>query len=164
MSEIAERVKVEIVLSDFALVDPGSGKGNIVGAGVAVLGFGNGLSTRFSLWIAILVPSALCPVEFPVEVQLVNADGSLVSFPGPEGQQNVRVAQIVQAEKPTAQIPTALRDHIGSRVQLVLDFGNGMPLAPGAAYEWQVRIDGDDARTWSYPFAVFGGLPGPVIG
>jgi hypothetical protein len=165
MSDIAERSSIEIIVADFAIVDS-AGKSNLVGAGVAMLGFDprQGLTNRFSLWVSILVPAVLCPVEFPLEIALVDSLGELVLLPGPVDRQVLRVAQIVTAEKPAAQIPMAQRDHIGSRVQLVLDFGSGLPLAPGSNYEWRVRLDGDEDHQKVYPFGVLGPGVGPVIG
>lgn len=167
MSEIARQATVELALADFAVSDP-AGKVNVIGAGIAVVGFdpAQGLSSRFSLWISIHVPTKLCPAEFPVEVALVDAMGELVTLPGPADgtSQPLRIAQVVNVERPHAQLAAATRDHIGSRVEIVLDFSNGLPLAVGGTYEWRVRIDGDDTRTWSYPFAVTGPGQGPVIG
>ena len=165
MSEIAERASTEIIVADFAIVDQ-AGKSNIVGAGVALLGFDpqQGLTSRFSVWVSVVVPTSLCPVEFPVEIALVDAAGDLVQIPGPAGLQTLRIAQIVTAEKPSAQVAMAQRDHIGARIQLVMDFGSGLPLTPGANYEWRVRVDGDESGQAVYAFGVWGATAGPVVG
>ncbi|WBU38189.1 hypothetical protein [Homoserinibacter sp. YIM 151385] len=165
MSEIAEAASATIVLSDFAAVDA-VGKTNVIGAGVAMLGFEpqQGLTSRFTVWVEIWIPSNLCPAEFPVEVAFRDASGALVSLPGPTGLQPLRIAQVVTAERPSGLIPASSRDHIGSRVQMVFEFGNGLPVPFGANYSVQLQIDGDSSRQWLYPFAVGGPPPGPVMG
>jgi len=166
MSDLAKAAIVEIILADYVATDA-AGKGNLIGAGVALLGFepAAGVTSKFGAWISIHVPTHLCPVEVPVEIALVDASGELVSMPGPLGEpQPFRVAQIVMIEKPTVPVPVAQRDHIGARSQVVFDFSNGLPLVPGGLYELRVRIDGDDATTRSYPFGVLGAMPPPVIG
>lgn len=165
MSEIAERSTVEIIVADFAIVDS-AGKSNIVGAGIALLGFDpqQGITNRFSIWVSVLVPTSLCPAEFSVEFALVDAAGELVLMPGPAGPQPLRIAQIVTAEKPNAQVPMAQREHIGARVHLVIDFGAGLPLTPGSNYEWRIQLDGDAERQTLYPFGVWGPSAPPVIG
>ncbi|MBX3194727.1 MAG: hypothetical protein KF727_06455 [Microbacteriaceae bacterium] len=165
MSQIAEQATVAITFADFGNVDS-TGKINIVGGGVAVSGFdpGAGLTSRFSLWVQIWLPAVLTPAEFAVEVALVDPAGTLVMVPGPSGAQPIRIAQVVTAEKPTVQLASSIKDHIGSRLNLMFEFGSGIPLAPGANYVWRVMIDGDEARVWEYPWSVAGPPPGPVIG
>ena len=167
MSDIAKDASVNFVIGDFAMVDPLSGKGSIVGAGVAVLGFdpAQGLTSRFAVWISVALPGGLLPAEFPIEIALTS-NGELVNLPAQTGTppQPLRIAQIVQLDKSQIPAPAVVRDHVGSRNQIVLDFSNGLPLSPNGTYEWQVRVDGDDSRVWSYPFAVSGPMPGPVIG
>jgi hypothetical protein len=165
MSAIADAATVELVLSDFASTDA-AGKGNVIGAGVALLGINpqQGVTARFSLWASIHLPTNLCPAEFPVEFSLVDEVGDLVQLQGPTGDQPLRVAQIVQMERPNAPVSIALRDHIGSRTQVVFDFPGGIPLAPGGMYRWRLLIDGDSSHEWTYPFAVAGPPPGPVVG
>lgn len=167
MSDLAQNSEVGLVLADFASSDAG-GKVNVVGAGIAVLGFdvNQGVSSRFTLWVNIRVPSRFCPAEFPVEVALLDEAGQLVALPGPvDGvTQPLRIGQVVQVEKSNAGLPLPVRDHIGGQVQMAFDFSNGLPLAIGGVYEWRVRIDGDDSIDWIYPFAVVGPPTGPVIG
>jgi len=166
MSEVAKNAVVTIVLADFA-ANEASGKANVIGAGAAILGYepAMGITSRFALWISVRLPTSLAPVEVPVEISLVDAQGNPVLLPGPAGEpQAMRIAQMTQFEKPTVQVQTLLRDHIGSSVQIVLDFSNGLPLAPNGVFNWQVRIDGDADLQWHYPFAVAGPPTPPVIG
>jgi hypothetical protein len=167
VSEIAQAATVSILVADFASNDA-IGKGNIVGAGVAGLGFDpqQGLTSRFTLWISVHIPTSLCPAEFPLETALVDVNGQLVNLPGPFGSdgQPLRVAQLLQAEKPNMTFNAAQRDHLGSRMVVAIDFGSGLPLAPGGLYTWRIRLDGDDTRTWEYPIAVAGPPTAPIIG
>lgn len=167
MSDIAKNCVVNLNLADFANTD-GAGKVNVIGAGVSVLGVdvSQGLSARFTLWVNVQVPSSYCPAEFPVEVALLDGKGDLIALPGPVdgATQPLRIGQVVHVERPSATLSPGIRDHIGSQVQMVFDFSNGLPLAIGGLYEWRVRVDGDDTIEWRYPFAVAGPPPGPVIG
>lgn len=165
MSEYAKLATVDLALTDFANTDS-AGKGNLIGAGVAVVGFQapQGLTARIALWVAVHLPTALCPAEFPVEISLLDGAGELFNLPGPSGDQPLRMAQIVTLEKPNLPIPVVQRDHIGSRSQIVVEFAGGLPLVPGQVYTWQVRLDGDVDRQWTYPFAVVGPQPSAVFG
>lgn len=166
MSAISERAVVDIILADFAMVG-GDGKLSVVGGGVAVLGFDPtaGVSTRFSLVVAVTVPTELCPAEFPVEVSLYSG-GELVKLPDLAGEGSpLRVASIVRLEAPAhPALSVAQREYIGSRHFFVLDLGNGLPLAPGGTYEWRSRIDGDDDHQAVYAFAVAAPPSAPVFG
>lgn len=166
MSAVAEAASITVVLADFALSDA-AGKINIVGGGVRIVGFSpdQGLTARVSLAVIVELPAHTLPAEFSLEVTLLS-NGEVATVPGPTGPQPLRMAQTVQLERlPAEQFPVPLvRDHIGRNHQLVMDFGGGLPLSPNGVYEWQVRIDGDDAYAVRYPFAVAGPPPGLVIG
>lgn len=164
MSEIAENASVTILVADFANVDA-AGKINLLGAGVAMVGFDpmQGLTSRFSIGVVIHVPTKFLPADFSFEISLVSQGGELVMLPGPAEAQPLRVAQPVSMDRPNVSSSPAIRGHIGSNHQAVLDFSNGLPLAVGGLYEWHVRIDGDVDRVWTYPFAV-AGPQGPVFG
>jgi hypothetical protein len=163
MSEIAQNAKVSILLADFARVDT-EGKLNVVGGGVTGLGFdlGQGLTSRFTLVVIVWVPATLLPAECALEVYLTQA-GSVVMAPGPVDSQAIRISQNVIVE-PLLAFPPAARSHVGSHYTSVLDFNNGLPLAPGGMYEWNVRIDGDETQTWSLPITVAGAPGSPVLG
>lgn len=163
MSAIAEAAEVSIIVADFANVDA-AGKVNVLGAGVAGIGFdpSQGLTSRFTLVAYVFVPTTLLPAEFALEIYLT-LGGELVMAPGPVEPQAVRIAQSVNLDPPMA-FPQPARGHVGGRHSAVLDFNNGLPLSPGGLYEWNVRIDGDSTRSWTYPFAIAGPTPGPVFG
>lgn len=163
MSAIVESAVVSIQVADFANLDA-VGKLNLLGGGVAGIGFdpGQGLTARFSLVVQVEVPSNLLPAECSIEVFLTSG-AEVVMAPGPVEPQAVRVSQNVTIDKALAFTGPA-RDHVPGRNVSVLDFNNGLPLAPGGHYEWHVRIDGDDSRVWSYQFVVAGPPAAPVFG
>jgi len=163
VSEIAQTADVSLNVADYANVDA-AGKVNILGGGVAGLGFepSTGLTSRFTLVVSVHLPTALLPAEFSLEIFLTK-DGELVMAPGPVEPQAVRISQAVTLDPPMAfQQPG--RGHVGNRHGAVLDFNNGLPLSPGGLYLWNVRIDGDTSKTWTYPFAVAGLAQGIVFG
>lgn len=167
MSVIADNASIEVVVADFALAEP-SGKVNILGAGVATLGFDpqQGITSRFSVVVFIHVPSNLLPAEYTLEIALYSG-GELVQLPSPFGgaSEALRIGQVVQQEKANnPAMSVAQREHTGARHLSVIDLGNGLPLIPGGIYEWVVRIDGDEDSKVTYPFSVAGPPPAPVIG
>ncbi|NTW41771.1 MAG: hypothetical protein HGA44_18140, partial [Cellulomonadaceae bacterium] len=101
MSEIAAAAHVQATLCDFALSDA-AGKVNIIGAGVAGLGYEptSGTTTRFSLVVDISVPGEMCPLDFALEIALLDASGDIADVPGPAGPQKMRIGHMVRMEKP----------------------------------------------------------------
>ncbi|HEY9310225.1 MAG TPA: hypothetical protein VIP82_20675 [Microbacterium sp.] len=164
MSEVSQHASLSLILADFAMMDA-TGKLSVVGGGVAMLGFQpeQGLTTRISLVAIVDVPSAYLPAECAIEVML-EQHGELVQLPGPAGPQALRIGQATTIEKPQLPGPVSVRDQLSSRHIVVLDFGTGLPLAPGGVYNWVLQIDGDEANRLRYPFAVAAGAIPPVIG
>lgn len=165
MSAIAESALINFLMADFANTGA-DGKAYVNGGGVAIVGFdqNSGLTSRFSLFVDVLIPGKLAPAEFPVELALLNGMGNIVSTPSPVGPQAVRIAQVVNVDRLNGPYSSLIKDHVGTRAQIVIDFGNGLPLTPGEIYSWRVEVDGDDSAQRTYPFAVIGTPPGPVIG
>jgi len=165
VSEIAETAKVSISLADYGATDA-AGKINIVGDGVAVLGYvpEAGLTNRFTLLVSVRLPTRLTPTEFPLEVALLDAAGNLAQVPGPAGSQPFRIAHVVQAQSGAAVYGQVVSDHIGVHVHLALDMSNGLPIAANGLYRWRVQLDGDEEHSWTYPFAVGGPPAAPVFG
>ncbi|WP_139200601.1 hypothetical protein [Curtobacterium sp. MMLR14_010] len=165
MSAIADNATITIGMADFAASDA-SGKTNVIGDGVAVLGFvpDQGLTNRFALTVKVRLPIGFAGAEFPLEVALLDEAGQLAQLPGPAGIQPFRVAQVVQANSSREVYGQRIVDHVGVSVQAVFDFATGMPLPVSSLLTWRVQVDGDETRQWTYPFAVTGPLPGPVFG
>lgn len=162
MSVIAQRAELDLWLCDFAAVDSSSGKVNMLGAGVRVVGFDpiQGVTTRFVVVGRVALPSELAPVEVPVELGLYDESG-VVSLGATPEPQAVRLAQITKFEKPNVVGQPSLPGDVPSQHVLTLEVA-GLPLQPGRSYSWQLRVDGDDDRAVRYTFMV-PGLAGPRI-
>ena len=165
MSDISEAATLQLHLADFAMTDP-LGKVNAVGMFVDVLGFDPAMGTtaRFTVIAEALVPARLCPVEATLELVLLNEAAEVVAVPGPAGPQALRIGLPVVFDKPGALPNGRLASMLWSRHPLVIDFGNGLPLASGATYSWRLRIDGDDDHARDVVFVVPGAPAPPVIG
>lgn len=165
MSEIAANAKVNLAMADFA-ADDAAGKVNVIGKGVAVVGYNpqQNISTPFVLVCDVWLPTAQLPVEFPIEVALLDQAGEVVDLPTPAGTQKLRIAHVADMKYPTGPISNATSKHIGGRHNLTVNFNTGLPLAPNGLYTWRVEIDGDEDYKWTYPFAVAGPPSAPVLG
>ena len=165
MSDISEHAAVSVLMADYANVDE-SGKLNIIGGGLALLGFDPYQETtpRFCLVVTIDVTHEFVPADFVLEIALTD-DGGVISLPTETGEeQPVRVANSISLERAQGMPTTRIRDHVGATNFTVLDFSNGLPLTPGVTYNWRVSIDGDTENSVGYPFAIPGAPDGPVMG
>jgi len=166
MSDIAALATVALTLADYAAADA-QGKLNIIGGGISGVGFdpAQGISTRFSLVAQIAIPRDRCPAELALEIALLDATGDVADLPGPAGPQKMRVGQVVNIEIPSPVPGSGVpREALRGVATTILDFGNGLPLTPGAVYTWRLQIDGDETHEVLYPFGVSGPPPAPVIG
>lgn len=78
--------------------------------------------------------------------------------PSPTGErQPLRVEQVFRVEPariPGVNVPT----NVPSRVQVILNFPAGIPLAIDRQYRWHVEIDGVGSPQWEANFYVVGPL------
>ncbi|RLP69391.1 hypothetical protein D9V29_11765 [Mycetocola manganoxydans] len=74
----------------------------------------------------------------------------------------MRVAQNIEFREPAIPGVNIPRGAVESANQVVLNFGNGLPLAVSQAYQWRVHIDHELID--SYSFFVPGPPAGPVLG
>jgi hypothetical protein len=78
--------------------------------------------------------------------------------PSPTGErQPLRVEQVFRVEPariPGVNVPT----NAPSRVQVILNFPTGIPLAIDRQYRWHVEIDGVGSPQWEANFHVVGPL------
>lgn len=131
-----------LMLADFVNVDA-SGKVNIIGGGVQFLGHdpSNGMSAAFSVYVNITVSlPQFEETAANVEVVLVDGDGQAVTLETEQGNNTVRFVQEVDfringdgSSMPPIGFP--------STSNIVLNFPQGLPLAPNSAYEWLVFVD-----------------------
>lgn len=166
MSEVSDAATVRLLLADYAAVDAAS-KLNVIGGGLTLVGFNPepGLTAPFAVVASVGVPPGLYGAECSVEIILEDSSGEPVSLPGPTGEtQTMRVGQAITFERPTFPVAHVPQGVMGARVQWVLAFSTGLPLAVGQRYVWRVKIDHDTRDDWIEEFFVPGPAPGPVIG
>lgn len=166
MSDVGDSATVNLIVADYAAVDAAR-KLNVIGGGATLLGFdpAQGVTSPFAVAVDIFVPPRHYNAEFSFELALLDEVGELVELPGPAGPQKMRVGQAMKAAEP--QFPPNVhipRGWLPAKVQFVINLANGLPLAAGRGYRWQVRIDGESRPGWSYELFVPGPPPGPVIG
>ena len=168
MSAVADSAHVRIILADYAIVDA-AGKLNIVGGGITIIGVN--VSTGLTAPHAVAVLVTFDPVflgESPaVEMSLESEHGELVSLPSAGGvgtPQAIRVGLSDHLKAPT--LPGALVPPDATRpsVHTVLNFNNGLPLAPGQKYRWRVKVDHTTRDEWTETFFIPTLAPGPVVG
>jgi hypothetical protein len=157
---------VTVVIADYIGVDA-SGKINVVGGGWTTAGAQpNGFSAAQYLAILVDIASGHVGEEFTLTVALHAADsGETITVPGPSGTaEALRVQQLSRVEAPPAQPGMYVPSSMFSRVQLMVAFPNGLPLAAGRRYSWRVEIDGAGRPDWRADFLVAGPPPNPVVG
>jgi len=160
---IGEEARACIILGDYANADA-AGKLNLLGGGWQVTRLTQaGLTGPLALVALIEVPPQYAGTEFAVSLTLLGEAGEQVKVPTPTGSYDaLRIAQLVKAEIPN--VPgVLLHGKVWSRVQVILNFANGLPLQAGQAYSWKLDIEGSDNDQWRANFMV-AGLPQPVIG
>lgn len=86
-------------------------------------------------------------------MELHNADGQLMTVPGPLGEQPMRM----QAEFETGR-PPGIPKGTPLQVPLAISVGSGLPLQPGR-YEWRLTIDGGHEDDWRAGFLVRAATP-----
>lgn len=164
MSEISDLVTATIIVADFINIDAAN-KVNVIGGGIQFIGFDpqQGTTSPFAIFVQVHCPLPAPEMEAALEVVLADASGNPVLLPGPTGEgQAMRVAQNIEFRDfqiPGTSIP---RGAVPAGSQVVLNFGNGLPLAVSQSYQWRVHIDHELKA--SYSFYIPGPPPGPVIG
>jgi len=163
VSQIGDTARVAVILADYAAVDALQ-KVNFLGAGWQVTGIDpqTGSTAPQALGLLVDVHPDHIGDSFALEAALYDDSQKLVEVPGPAGQpQALRIAQIFTVERPVIPGHPA---NTWAHLQLVVNFGGGIPLAANARYTWRVRIDGDEGHVWETSFYVVGTPQGPVIG
>jgi hypothetical protein len=164
VTELSDNVRVNVLLADHASQDA-SNKVNLLGAGWFLTAVQQtGMTPPQAVVVFVDVPARFHGENFALSLTLVNEAGDPVSVPGPDGtMQSLRVQQLVHADRPA--LPGAsLPADLSGRVQVILNFPNGVPVAPGALYRWRVEIDTNADPQWEASFYVVGPPPAPVIG
>lgn len=160
---VGEEARACLILADFANADAAQ-KLNLLGGGWQVTGLmPSGMTGPQALVAMIEVPPKFAGTEFPISLTLLDESGSTVKVPTPTGgQEALRVAQIAKAEVPN--VPgVLLHGKVWSRVQVILNFPNGLPVQSAQAYTWSLEIDGHHNPQWRANFYV-AAPPQPVVG
>ena len=161
MSELSDSAQARVLLGDFASVDP-AGKITVIGAGWTVTGVGQLGGTAPNAVMAFIdVPSKFYGDSCSVELALFDDTGTPVNMPG---QGAIRAAQIAKIERPSVPGAPSLPPDFPSRIQILMNFPVGLPLAAGQRYTWRLQIDGNSRPDWEAYFYVLGPPPSPVIG
>ena len=176
MSEVGRSARVNFTVADY--VAPGqSNKMTIVGAGITIVVCNP--ATRRTAPISVIATisfDAKFLGESPnVELSLEADDGTVVEVPTiVEGSPDQTTPGLSPLRVDGASLlqPTVLdgldisADAVRPKVQLLMQFQNGLPLEPGRRYLWRITIDDetrDEWTDWMYvPTAAIG--PGPVVG
>lgn len=154
-----------VLVADHIGVDAG-GKLNALGAALTLTGVQpNGFTPPQSVAAVIDVPSRHAGAEFAVLLELRNETAdTVVQLPGPSGKpEALRIQQLVQAKRPQVQ-GAYVPESMFCRVQVMLNFANGLPLAPSTLYAWRLEVDGQHRKGWRAQFYVPGPPPAPVVG
>ena len=155
MSEVASSAHVHMTLAVYASIDA-SGKINIIGGGITVLGIdaAAGVAAPHAIVAVVTFRTEFIGESPPVELALEHDDGSIVAIPGaigPFGEpQLLRVGAADPLKAPVSMVGANVPyDAIRPRAQFVMHFGNGLPLAPGRGYTWRIKVDHDTRDEWS---------------
>lgn len=136
--------KVNMMLADAAQV--AAGKLSLLGGGWSMIVPGG----PFAVCGIIDIPWHQGTDWHTLRLELIDADGEPVLVPGPNG------------DEPLVFEPPRHRSTIGPHVKpgtslgwpFALTVGPGLPLEPGAMYEWRLTIDGKHEEGWSLAFSV----------
>lgn len=172
MSDVSDSAHVRIMLADYATADPATSKATIVGGGIVWVppGQAPGYTVPFSVLAIVTFDPAYIGESPAVELLLEDQSGQPVALPGlsgPQGQQPqyLRVG-ISEQLRPTIvqglRIPT---EAVRPRMNIMMNFQNGLSLQTGQRYTWRVRVDGETCDEWTEWLYVAGPpTGGPTVG
>jgi hypothetical protein len=161
---MATEFRASLLMADYLAVDV-VGKITAVGLSwtIAGLDVNTGMTPPMSVGIIIDVPPDRLGKQFPVGLDLRNSSGVVVQVPGVSGALDaLRVQQLMKAERP--QLGVYLPETVGGRVQSLIAFASGIPLASGQSYHWHLEVDHQHSKAWEAHFHIAGPPPGPVLG
>jgi|GEM_PF-2068284 len=157
--------RAALFMADYLATDA-VGKITAVGLNWTIAGVDTktGMTPPMSIGITVDVPPDRLGKEFPISLDLRSSSGVVVQVPGVTGALDaLRVQQLVKAER--LQAPGIyLPETVYGRVQTIVAFANGIPLAAGNSYYWRLEVDHQHIKAWEVHFHIAGPPPGPVIG
>jgi hypothetical protein len=163
MSEASDSAHVRIIIADYAVADQ-QGKVTLVGAGVTVLGVNPaaGMTAPFAVVANASFDPKFVGDNPAFEVSLETNDGQLVQMPGQSHPLRVATSEkLPLTVLPGADVPN---DAARPKAQIILQFQNGLPLAPGHGYKWRVKVDGETHEEWTEMMYIPTASAGPVLG
>ncbi|GAA5157197.1 DUF6941 family protein [Ornithinimicrobium tianjinense] len=92
--------------------------------------------------------------DIALHIELVDADGHLVTVPGPFGDQPLTLDATAQAGRPPGMPRGA-----AVRLPLTLNVSGGLPLVAGQRYEWRATLNGQADAAWAQSFHVLASPP-----
>lgn len=135
-------MRAHVLLCDHAQVE--NSKLFISGAAISWVGQG----VPVSVAVLIYVPWDRTNQRIPYKVELEEADGGLVSVPGPDGQHLlIGFASEFEVGRPPGAINGAPIE-----MPMALNVGS-LPIGPGR-YSWRLTVDGETHEDWTATFTV----------
>jgi hypothetical protein len=161
---IFDDASVLVAVADHVGIDA-AGKANVLGLGFTVTGIQQtGLTASMYVLAFVDAPSKYAGDTIALTFELRNlTDDEVVKAPGATGVEAVRITQQATFEKPMMS-GVAFGPDMLVRVQALLGFTNGLPLAPGKTYAWKLKIDERSRPSWRAFFHVPAPPPAPIIG
>jgi hypothetical protein len=155
---------VHVLMADYASVDT-SGKLNVLGASISVVGLTSNLPVPLTAPVFLVVHVSVPPEghgqECVVNVGLRDESDAVVTIGGDQERPVVEHTQTVRFPEPMLPpnliLPEGsadLHDRIRGHLQMVLGWPIGLPLVIGRAYQWRIMIDGQTREDWTEQFVV----------
>ena len=148
MSEASQSAHVRILLADYAVTDASS-KTTLVGGGITITGLNpaSGMTAAFAVFASASFDPRFIGAAPTVELSLEDIDGHPVQLPGhPAPLQLSASDELIQPRLAGAAIPV---DAVRPKVQLLMQFQNGLPLTAGRGYRWRMTVDGETCDEWT---------------
>jgi hypothetical protein len=138
-------IRVSMMLADAAQV--AEGKLSVLGGGWSQTG---PFPTLFAIAMDVKVPWNMANAKHQFRLELVDSSGRTVSVSAPNGDEREMVVyKELEVGRPPGVLPGSALD-----APMAIAFPSGLPLEPGARYEWRLMIDGKADVNWSLPFVV----------
>lgn len=153
MSEASDSAHVRVIIADYAVVDTNS-KLTIVGGGLSVIALNpaNAMTAAFAVVGSVSFDPKFVATSPALVLSLETDDGHLVQLPGiPEPIQLAGSNELSPTRLPGTEIP---KEAVRPKVQLLMQFQNGLPLAAGRGYKWRLTVDGETRDEWTESFYV----------
>jgi hypothetical protein len=135
------QMKVTMVLADHAQI--ADGKMFIAGGGWTEMAG----PVPFAVALMIDVPWHATNAQHQFTMELIDQDGQNVTVPTPNGEEPLKLDGQFEVGRPPGARPGS-----SFPTMYVLKIG-GLPIAPGAHYEWRLMIDGETQEDWRLLFS-----------